>query len=178
MTPGVLVLESPSLCISIGWVFKPYAAVLGVSLLGKVLWGIFYLSSISSKLYLMRIVFGLAVGCGYPAVFAFGHIFRTVSESTSSLFRLPVRFSIYLLVWFGMLASCPAALGWGPYGVCFFIGPALAAAAGGLYGLAWYLGHELVHSRLLGHSGIEPMAEGIFGLESESGPVGPGQIQL
>lgn len=171
--PGALILESPNLCVHIGWVFQPYAALQSVTIALWLTWDMSYLDFESTW-----IVFALVVGFGYPTMHAMVYVVQSASESTSSLFRLATRFSIYLLLWMVMFASCIGAMRWGGYGIFFFIPPTLAAAAVGLYGLAWRSGHKLVHSRLLGGSGIEPMPEGLLASELESGPVGPGQIRL
>lgn len=168
LPPGAFFVEIPGLCFSLACVHKLYTTWFTFALLIEIV----YLTLRGSYEAIPRL---LVLGTGaLLSVLLLLLVFR----STDNIFELPVRILFYVVFATMMASSWSTCWSWTCREAYLLVSPALAMVAAVLYAMASVAGHSLVHSRILGGSGIEPMVTRLPRLPSDSDLAGLGRIRL
>lgn len=166
--PSALFVEIPRLYFPHAWVHKLY-----------VTW--FTLASVIETVYL--IIRGSDEAMSRLLVLGTGGLLSTflllmVIRNTDSISGIPVRILFYVVLASMMVTSWSTCWGRTCHGSYVLVAPALAMVAAMLYAMALVAGHSLVHSRVLGGSGIEPIFLRLPRLPLDSDLAGQGRIRL
>lgn len=166
--PSALFVEMPRLYFRHAWIHKLYATWFTLASLIETV----YLIIRGSDEALPRL---LVLGSGsLLSIFLLLLVFR----NTDSMSGIPVRILFYVVLASMMITSWSTCWGRTCHGSYLLVAPALAMISAMLYAMALVAGHSLVHSRVLGGSGIEPMFMGLPRLPSDSDLAGQGRIRL